>query len=179
MHEKNPFNPSHESSSAGVWPMALLRPQAGRIPPFIDWEIILMTNIEIAMVLVLVDHEGTAFLVVASPSSCYHTKRQHSKAKMIMDQSSTICTPVSGSKCELKPDGNYSQADYQSTSKRQRINYSHEEDEAVVETAMLARKGQLEKDAEQRAEIIFKQWCKEKKTLEQAIDETLRFGVTR
>jgi hypothetical protein len=136
-----------------------------------DLEIILMSNIEIVTTLVLVDDEGTAYLVVAPPSSFDPSTR-------IAHSSSWMCTPVSGSKRELRTEEIYEEVDNRSTSKRQKIHYTHEEDEAVVETAILARKGQLEKDAEQRAEIVFKQWCKEKKTLEQAIDETLRFGLT-
>jgi hypothetical protein len=144
-----------------------------------DLETILMSNIEIVMTLVLVDDEGTAYLVVAPPSSFDHSTRLRDKAKALIARSSSwMCTPVSGSKCELRSEEINEEVDNQSTTKRQKTHYTHEEDEAVVETAILARKGQLEKDAEQRAEIVFKQWCKEKKTLEQAIDETLRFGLT-
>jgi hypothetical protein len=112
-------------------------------------------------------------------SSFDPSTRLRNKAKALIAHSpSWMCTPVSGSKCELRTEEIYEEVNNRSTSKRQKTHYTHEEDEAVVETAILARKGQLEKDAEQRAEIVFKQWCKEKKTLEQAIDETLRFGLT-
>lgn len=142
-------------------------------------ETILTSNIEIVMTLVLVDDEGTAFLVVAPPSSFDPSTRLRNKAKALITHSSSwMCTPVSGSKW-VKTEEIYEQVDNRSTSKRQKTHYTHEEDEAAVETAILARKGHLEKDAEQRAEVVFKQWCKEKKTLEQAIDETLRFGLTK
>lgn len=135
-----------------------------------------MTVPDIAVI--LVDDEGTAYLVVASPSSFYSNTKSHDKAKPTIN-SPRICSPVEGSKCGLNNEEIYDQVDHRTTCKRQKVVYSHEEDEAVVESAILARKGQLEKDAEQRAEIVFKRWCKEKKTLEQAIDETLRFGAIR
>lgn len=135
-----------------------------------------MTVPEIAVI--LVDNEGTAYLVVASPSSFYSNSKSHNKAEPIVSLP-RICTPVDGSKCGHNTEELYHQVDHRTTCKRQKVVYSHEEDEAVVEIAILARKGQLEKDAEQRAEIVFEQWYKEKKTLEQAIDETLRFGAIR
>ena len=135
-----------------------------------------MTVPEIAVI--LVDNEGTAYLVVASPSSFYSNRESSNEAKTKINLP-RICTPVDGSKCGLNTEEIYEQVDHRTTCKRQKVVYSHEEDEAVVERAILARKGQLEKDAEQRAEIVFKQWCKEKKTLEQAIDETLRFDAMR
>ena len=136
--------------------------------------LIVMSVPEIAVI--LVDNEGTAYLVVALPSSFYSNGKSHNEAGPIIPR---ICTPVDGSKCGLNNEEIHDQVDHRTTCKRQKVVYSHEEDEAVVESAILARKGQLEKDAEQRAEIVFKQWCKEKKTLEQAIDETLRFGAIR
>ena len=44
----------------------------------------------------------------------------------------------------------------------------------LIESAVTERRNYLERDAERKAQIIFKKWCKDKKTLEQAIDESLR-----
>lgn len=65
-------------------------------------------------------------------------------------------------------------SDVTNDSKRPKQIVISEQDKMIVEDAIYSRKGELEKNAEQRAELVFKQWYKEKKSLEQVIDETLR-----
>lgn len=108
--------------------------------------------------LILVDEIGTAFIVISPPSS---TDKDGHKARTKLGSALTLqrcCTPQN--KDDVEKNQNEKNA---------------REDEKILEEAILKRKSQLEKSAEERAEGIFKLWYKETKTLEQVIDESLRY----
>ena len=129
---------------------------------------------------ILVDEAGTAFLAIAPPCS-NHVNRHSNEARRKEYKHSrnrTDLTPLKVIKNEINVVTENSMRQQQSSpvicpSRK----YTQEEDKEVVEIAIFERKAQLEKDAEQRAEIVFKQWYKEKKTLEQVIDESLRYKI--
>lgn len=125
---------------------------------------------------ILVDMKGIAYLVVAPPSSCPrepHGHRRHCTAH-VLDQS---CTPSRNHSklthvvSEIKKRATIDSPD---AVKRQKIAFLETDSQAHIETSIFERKTQLEKSAEQRAEAVFKQWNVQKKTLEQAIDESFR-----
>ena len=131
---------------------------------------------------ILVDDLGTAYLVVASPCSAHSTRQRAPDCTPPCDMQIQQFTPTHDSDVQMrvvtdvKRDESKKRAasDEAQLSKRQKHEMSHDKDVAAVERAVFERKTQLEKSAEQRAETVFKQWYKEKKTLEQAIDESLR-----
>lgn len=130
---------------------------------------------------ILVDLQGTAYLIVAPPASC--SRRLYSShCSPSTDALHQSGTPLQD-QCKLthivsdtKYNDNKKRAAVNSPEipKRQKISPLQSNNQAYIETAILERKTLLEKGAEQRAELIFKQWNKEKKTLEQAIDESFR-----
>ena len=132
-------------------------------------------------IVILVDLEGTAYLIVAPPASCvrplsdchcsHSTDTLHQKSTPSQNQRK-LAHIVS----DTKHDKGRKRAaiDGPEVPKRQRISPSHASNQAYIEAAIIERKTLLEKGAEERAEVIFKQWNKEKKTLEQAIDESFR-----
>ena len=130
---------------------------------------------------ILVDEVGVAYLVISPPSTfCVNWRRAHDdhSAKSRHGHSSPsrpdkkMTIVVSDLKRAGSHEDNPSSTE---TSKRQKLEANQAKDQEIVETAILERKSQLEKGAEQRAEVVFKQWNKEKKTLEQAIDESFRY----
>lgn len=127
---------------------------------------------------ILVDEAGTAFLAIAPPCSS-HSNRIHSEARR---KECKLLRSDNSPRREIKNEVNVVT---ESSMRRQTSplisrsrKHTLEEDKEVVETAIFERKSQLEKDAEQRAETVFKQWYKEKKTLEQVIDESLRYKIS-
>jgi hypothetical protein len=123
---------------------------------------------------ILVDEAGTAFLAIAPPCS-NHSDRFSNEARRKehkLYRKDAYCTPRKEINDEIK-------VVTESTKVCRNRKYTHEEDKQFVETAIFERKSRLEKDAEQRAEVVFKQWYKEKKTLQQVIDESLRYRITQ
>ena len=138
-------------------------------------------SVDLSASVILVDKFGTAFLVVATPSSFCRdwpqAQNENHSANILGHQDTPVKTEknLTNVVSNLKRAGDERAiADSLETSKRQKIESMHAKDKDIVETAIFERKNQLEKSAEQRAEIVFKQWNKEKKTLEQAIDESFR-----
>lgn len=129
--------------------------------------------------LILVDEAGTAFLAIAPPCS-NHVNRHSNEARRKEYKhlrNRTDLTPLKVIKNEINVVTENSMRQQSSPVICPSRKYTQEEDKEVVEIAIFERKAQLEKDAEQRAEIVFKQWYKEKKTLEQVIDESLRYKI--
>jgi hypothetical protein len=125
--------------------------------------------------LILVDESGTLFIVMNSPSTFDGPRFCGFKAQKNKLNCAPIlkrcCTPLNQEEnhtreCFIKKEDDPREDDDREIDTR--------EDEAVLEEAIFNRKSQLEKQAEERAEGIFRLWYKENKTLEQAIDESLR-----
>jgi hypothetical protein len=136
-----------------------------------------MTDFEHGSVpmLILVDESGTSFIVMNSPStfegprfSGYEAQKNEVISAPILRR---CCTPLNqeenhAEECFIKNEDDHREDDDREIDTR--------EDEAVLEEAIFNRKSQLEKQAEERAEGVFRLWYKENKSLEQAIDESLR-----
>jgi hypothetical protein len=130
---------------------------------------------------ILVDEAGTAFLAIAPPCS-NHSDRFSNEARRKehkLFRKDAYCTPRKEINNETKIVTESTKRQQPSPVVCRNRKYTHEEDKQFVETAIFERKSRLEKDAEQRAEVVFKRWCKEKKTLQQVIDESLRYKITQ
>jgi hypothetical protein len=128
---------------------------------------------------ILVDEAGTAFLAIAPPCSNHLDRIRNEALRKVhkLSRKDSCCTPRKEIKKEVNVVTENAMRQQPSPEVSRSRRYSHEEDIEVVETAIFKRKTRLEKDAEQRAETVFKQWYKEKKTLEQVIDESLRYKI--
>jgi hypothetical protein len=128
---------------------------------------------------ILVDEAGTAFLAIAPPCS-NHLDRFSNQARRKehkLFRKDAYCTPQKEINNEIKVVTESTKRQQPSPVVFRNRKYTHEEDKEFVETAIFERKSRLEKDAEHRAEVVFKQWYKEKKTLQQVIDESLRYKL--
>lgn len=115
--------------------------------------------------LILVDEFGSAFLVIAPPSSNHSSSKTNSKLPVVpFHENKSLSRHVTDG---FNSSGLDAGTEIQDS--------SNEKAQELIESAVTERRNYLEKDAERKAQIIFKKWCKDKKTLEQAIDESLRY----
>jgi hypothetical protein len=115
--------------------------------------------------LILVDEFGSAFLVIAPPSSNQSSRKSNSNLPIVLfEEKKSLSRNVTDGFNIRGPDAGMEIKDS-----------SNEKAQELIESAVTERRNYLEKDAERKAQIIFKKWCKDKKTLEQAIDESLRY----
>lgn len=125
---------------------------------------------------IIVDEAGTAFLAIALPCSNNSNGPMNEARRKHFNLQRKDYTPLKEKKIQVNIVTENTKRQHSKEVNNQNTRNTHEEDKEVVELAIFERKGQLEKDAEQRAEVVFKQWYKEKKTLEQVIDESLRYS---
>jgi hypothetical protein len=134
-----------------------------------------------APMLILVDEVGVGFIVMNSPSTFdgprFSRSDKAQKNEVICAPIlQRFCTPLNqeedhARKCIIKNEDESRRDDSKEVDDRE---VDTREDQVILEEVIFNRKSLLEKQAEERAEGIFKQWYKENKTLEQAIDESLR-----
>lgn len=134
-----------------------------------------------APMLILVDKGGVGFIVMNSPSSFDGPRFSESNKDQ---KNETVCAPILRQCCTpLNQEEDHTRKSFIKNEHASREDDMREiddrevdtrEDQVILEEVIFNRKSQLEKQAEERAEGIFKQWYKENKTLEQAIDESLR-----
>jgi hypothetical protein len=135
-----------------------------------------------APMLILVDEVGVGFIVMNSPSTFdgprfSRSDKAQKNERVCAPTLQQCCTPLNQEedhprKSSKKYEDESSKDDMREVDDRE---IDTREDQVILEEVIFNRKSQLEKQAEERAEGIFKQWYKENKTLEQAIDESLRY----
>ena len=118
---------------------------------------------------ILVDEFGLAFLVIAPPTSSHSSRKKNSNQLIapFQEEKSSSRHDSDGLNSSASDERRYLGIEVQDS--------SNDKAQELIESAVTERRNYLEKDAERKAQIIFKKWCKDKKTLEQAIDESLRY----
>lgn len=128
---------------------------------------------------ILINSQGCAFLSIAPPMTASPKCRsrnlmsdaatetgsvdENNKMRVILMASLPAVTPNDG---KVKDDTSIGSHGDES--------FNIDDDNAVLIEAIESRRVELEKETEIKAELVYKRWCQENKSLQQAIDESLK-----